>query len=437
MKIISTAAALAYVGVTSATKNNPFAHKTSPNTPRASYVNKLMANARPTSNSKLSNNRRFLDGAAYDDVDITSYSLKFEKCQYIKQYAEEYNANVDTVLETKHFVIFRLCPDNECTSTSCSENYGEYIVDMETYLESTLKHMQEEQEMYCQACEECAVEGEEAANDDADDAARRLFGTSSSSSSGRRNLSVNVNCSTCYNECQNIENMEDNGYVDAAEYLTCEKVYENQNNGFSYYAGPTCDKYGTRIKVGLFTDENCEYLAGDLSIEKYLKNDDGYNVKLSYHLLKKVQQSEECLASCTAVNENDDDGGDIQLAEVCEDLYYAAGKCENPHGFKNGIDYSNSNYYEVQAANEESVCDFIATIQSGQYTQTGDIVITGGRTTFNNNTQMSGGQKFALTFFVIGTMGLTMYAAMLYRKITKSKKAMSDDVSVTTDIHMA
>lgn len=432
MKIISTAIALASVGVTSAKKKNPFAHKSSPNTPRASYMNKLMANARPTSNSKL-NNRR-LDQQAYD---ITSYSLKFEKCQYIKQYAEEYNADVDTVLETKHFVIFRLCPDNECTSTSCSENYGEYIVDMETYLESTLTHMQEEQEMYCQACEECAAENDDGAAND--DAARRLFSTSSSFSSGRRrNLSVNVNCSTCYSECQNIENMEENGYVDAAEYLKCEKVYENQNNGFSYYAGPTCAKYGTRIKVGLFSDENCEYLEENLSVEKYLKNNDGYNVKLSYHLLKKVQQTEECLASCTAVNENDYDGGDVQLAEVCENLYSAAGKCESPHGFENGIDYSNSEYYDVQAANEESVCDFITTIQSGQYTQTGDIVITGGRTvTFNSNTQMSGGQKFALTFFAIGTMGLTMYAAMLYRKISKSKNAMADDVSVKTDIHMA
>ena len=369
-----------------------------------------MKNARPTPNSQL----RHLEEE--QEIDISSYSIKFEKCQYIKQFAEERNEDIDTVLERKGFVIFRLCPESSCSN--CNYNYGEYIVDMATYLESTLQHKEEEQEQYCEACEECGNDdqAEQAANDDAN---------------GRRKLATNVNCNTCYNQCQNIENMEENGYVDASEYINCEKVYENENSGVIYYAGAICANYGSRIKIGLFTDEECSEYDNSVQIDNYLKNNDGYNIKLSYHLLKQTFAADECIASCAKVDENaeaaDDDANaeqqEVETAEVCENLYEAAGKCENPHGFSNGMDYSNSDYYDIQATNEESVCGFLDSIKSGNYDETGEIVIRGGQTTvFSNSVQTTGGQKFALTFFVIGTVGLASYAVMLHHKLTKSQK---------------
>jgi len=415
MKVLSAAAAfsLGSASAASSGKKNPFAPKVTPNTPRSSYMGKLLSKARPTPNSQLS--RRLDD----QEVDISSYSLKFQQCQYIKQYAEEQNEDVDTVLETKRFVIFRLCPNDSCSSEGCSYGYGEYIVDMETYLESTLQHKQEEQEQYCNACEECDDDDDAAAGDDAagDDAARR------------RRL-VNVDCSSCYAQCQNIENMEENGYVDAAEYVNCEKVYENDNTGLIYYAGAICSNSGSRIKVGLFTDEDCsEYAGADVAVDQYLKNENGYNVKLSYHLLKQTFVSDDCVASCTKVDENaaDDDGADddreVETAEVCENLYEAAGKCESPNGFADGMDYSNSEYYDVQVSNEESVCDYISTIQGGHYDQYGEVVVQGGQTTImSSSVQTTGGQKFALTFFVIGTVGLAAYAALLNSKIRSESK---------------
>jgi len=65
------------------------------------------------------------------EVDLTGYSMKFEKCQFVKQYDEEEDGGEDndTILSTKRFVIFRMCPDSSCSS--CNYNYGEYIVDME------------------------------------------------------------------------------------------------------------------------------------------------------------------------------------------------------------------------------------------------------------------------------------------------------------------
>mmetsp|Transcript_12168 Transcript_12168/g.29722 ORF Transcript_12168/g.29722 Transcript_12168/m.29722 type:complete len:432 (+) Transcript_12168:161-1456(+) len=420
MKVLSAVTAIS-LGIASA---NPFAPKMTRNTPKSSYIGSLMDKARPTPNSQLG---RRLDGED-QEIDISSYSIKFEQCQYIKQYAEEYDEETDSILETKRFVIFRLCPDSSCSS--CNYNYGEYIVDMETYLQSTLQHKQEEQENYCQACEEC--EEEEAANDDAaaanDDGNRRR----SLAILKRRSL-YNVDCSSCYTQCQNIENMEENGYVDASEYIECEKVYENENTGVVYYAGAICGNSGTRIKVGMFTDEECNVHDGDASVDQYLKNENGYNVKLSYHLLKQTFVANECVASCTKVDENanednDDDAAqedaEVETAEVCENLYEAAGKCENPHGFESGMDYSYSDYYDIQVANEETVCDYITTIQAGHFDETGEVVISGGQTTIlGNSVQTTGGQKFALTFFVIGTVGLAAYAALLHRKLTKDSKA--------------
>lgn len=410
MNILSAAAAIAMIASSGASAN-PFAPKVTKNTRKAAYTAKLMSNARPTPNSKLG---RRLDDAE-QDIDISSYSIKFEKCQYIKQFADERNEDTNTVLETKRFVIFRLCPDDDCSS--CDYNYGEYIVDMETYLESTLQHKEEEQEQYCEACEEC---GNDDGAQDADDA------NNNNNNGGRNRNLIDVNCNSCYAQCQNIENMEDNGYADAAEYVNCEKVYENENTGVSYYAGAICANYGTRIKVGLFTDEDCSAYDPDLQIDQYLKNENGYNVKLSYHLLKQTFVSDGCVASCTKVDEDANDGGDddaaeaaaAETAEVCENLYEAAGKCESAHGFDDGMD-SNSDNYGVQSSNEENVCDFITAISSGHYDEYGDVVVVNGgsRTVLTSSVQTTGGQKFALTFFVIATAGLAAYAALLHQKI--------------------
>ncbi|KAL7548899.1 hypothetical protein ACHAWF_012169 [Thalassiosira exigua] len=415
MKILSaTSAAAAAISAGAANAANPFATKVSRNDRQSSHVGRLLAGARPTPNSQL---RRLED----QEVDISAYSLKFEKCQYIKQFADEINEEMDSVLEMRRFVIFRLCPNNSCGS--CDENYGEYIVDMETYLESTLQHKEEEQEQYCQACDECADEANDDANDDA--------ANGNDDANARRRL-INVDCSTCYSQCQNIANMEENGYVDAADYVGCEKVYENDNTGIVYYAGAICSHEGERIKVGLFTDEDCTQYDEDAPVDQYIKNENGYNVKISYHLLKKTFSSDDCIASCTKVDENaaDDDANaaqqDVETAEVCENIYEAAGKCESPYGFANGIDYSNSEYYDVQVANEEAVCDYIDAIQTGRYDQYGEVVVrsTAARI-IAGGVRTTGGQKFALTFFVIGTVGLCIYAAALLQRIKSSRSDLS------------
>ena len=148
--------------------------------------------------------------------------------------------------------------------------------------------------------------------------------------------------------------------------------------------------------------------------------------KLSYHLLKQTFPEGDCVASClkedeNANNNNNNNNQAAEAAEVCQELYEQAGKCESTHGFNNG--YVANQNYENQVQNEALVCDFISSVSAGHYDQTGEIVIAGGRTILSGGTSTSGGQKFALTFFILGSVGLAGYAAMLHQQLTKGAKA--------------
>mmetsp|Transcript_6163 Transcript_6163/g.13523 ORF Transcript_6163/g.13523 Transcript_6163/m.13523 type:complete len:423 (+) Transcript_6163:159-1427(+) len=410
---LSLALLCAAVGYSAA---SPFAPKKSRNTRKAKMNAKLMSNAKTL--------RKLDQQDEEQEVDLSGYSIKFEKCQFVKSYNGEEGGGggegVDTILTTQRFVIFRLCPDSSCSS--CNYNYGEYIVDMETYLEAALGYKEEAQEQYCDTCNECYEKAAEAAeNDDANEEEEEDEDAWKCQ---------NMDTSSCYAECQNIENMEENGYMDASEFIECQELDVGDDDGVQLFAGAMCASSGTRIKIGIFSDEDCSIYDESKDIEDYMKNGDGYNMKLSYHLLKQTYSEGECVANCLVEDEeqnNQNDEGDdeeekeAEINEMCEELYEAAGKCETNHGFEQGIvDYDN---YDNQIRNEELVCDFISSLKAGQYDQTGEIVVSGGRTTLGGSSTATGGQKFALTFFILGSVGLAGYSAMLHQQLTKGAKA--------------
>jgi len=379
-------------------------------------MSKLVQNARPTSNSQLG---RRLEEEEYQ-VDISSYSLKFEQCQFVKAYDDELAENDEssTVLATKRFVIFRLCPSDECDS--CSYNFGEYIVDLEEYLEATVQYQQEMQEEMCNACQECGNWEQNEENDQQDQ-------------DGRRRLQQNydVDCDSCYDECMKIENMEENGYIDATEFLDCQMIYDPEDDGKNaLYAGPMCASGGSKIKIGVFYDEECNLPDSDKDVDDYLMDGDGASMKLSHALLKTVYSS-DCV-SCLMPQEeeeNDDNNNngeeeEPEVLEMCEQLYEASAKCEKTNGFDNG--YANYNGYENQLAQEGVVCDFVESLKAGSYDESGEIIVNGANSSIGGGAQTTGGQKFALTFFILGTVGLAGYAAMLHSKLTKGSSGLSE-----------
>jgi len=302
---------------------------------------------------------------------------------------------------------------------------------MDSYLQYTVEYRQEEQEEMCEACnEDCyyaaaddAAEEEEADEEEADEEAEE-----EGDGDERRRLAQRANralrrldsdCDTCVTACEKIENMEANYYIDATTFINCQQIQEDNGYG-ALYAGPMCASRGSKIKIGVFTDEDCMYLDNTKDVEDYLADEDGNGYKVSHALLKTVYDDSECI-ECVDAYEGDDDAGQDENLELCANLYAEAGKCEGIHGFSGGM----SNYYQDsnQIKNEDLVCEFISSLHSGTYSQDGEIVIGGSKMYSTSGSSTTGGQKFALTFFIIGTVGLAVYAAMLHSQLTKGGKA--------------
>lgn len=414
---------------TSAMASSPFAPAQSANNGKAAMMSNLLRNAVPTKNSQI----RRLDGNEEYQVDLSGYSLKFMKCQFVKAYDDELaeQEDIDTVLGTKRFVIFRLCPQGSCSA--CNYGYGEYLAPMDEYLEAVVEYRQEEQQEYCNTCEEtCEAEQEEANNDGQEEEQQAEEGGERRLTKNKFSRKLTDDCDTCTDICEKIENMEENYYIDATEFLNCQQIYDggddDNKDANVLYAGPMCASSGQKIKIGVFTDEECMFLDDSKDVENYLADGDGVQMKLSHALLKTVYDDEDCI-SCLVPEEEDENQDnnnnqeekEAEVQEVCQQLYEQAGKCEKVHGFDNG--YADYDEYANQAANEEIVCDFISSIKSGTYSQTGEIQVGGGTRYAAGSGSTTGGQKFALTFFILGTVGLAVYSAMLHTNLTKNSKA--------------
>ena len=75
----------------------------------------------------------------WDNIDtsyLAGYSVKFQGCHHVQQWNDN-AAEEDIKIMTQRLVRFRMCPADSCSSSStkgCDKNYGDYLVDMETYV---------------------------------------------------------------------------------------------------------------------------------------------------------------------------------------------------------------------------------------------------------------------------------------------------------------
>jgi len=402
------------------------------------FVLRNKNSAKAKLNSKLlSKARRLNDGEEEEvEVDLTGYSLQFEKCQFVKAYNDELAEDEDseTVLGTQRFVLFKLCP----TDQSCKYNYGEYMVDLDEYLEAMVEYQKELLEDTCKACEEnCQAEEEEEEDADQEEDKDEEDGDEEGEGDNedrrrRRRRLVDVDCDTCQDDCDEYENLNDNGMYDATDFIECQMIYDPEDDGSgAYYAGPMCASNGEKIKIGVFSDENCYTRAYGQKIDSYLVDNDGNTAELYYKTLKATYQ--DVSISCIQVEEeeekddedenedNEEEEKEAEVLELCQKIYEEAAKCENKNGFSSG--YENNADYVNQAENEDTVCDFIESIVEGSYDEEGEIALYGVNSSAKGGRKTTGGQKFFLTFFVLGTVGLGAYAAMLHNKLTSGGKA--------------
>jgi hypothetical protein len=287
--------------------------------------------------------------------DLSDFSLRFEKCQFVKMYDDEIaqDEDSDSPLALKHFVVYRLCPTDSCSSCDKAD-YGTYTMLVEDYLAYTIENQRQDFENMCASCtESCNDSGEY--------------------------------CSGCGKICYQYENLEASGYIDAADYTQCQQLAVANNDDAAaandgevaadddsaqqlLYIGPRCNS-GNSITIGVFSDANCWDPVDNANVTALL------GAKLSYHLLRHTYSSSDpvCL-SCKEEADNDEGDAD-SVNEMCENLYGAAAKCESETGLEGGFIQMNRDEgnQENQVDNEFMACTFIKSLIWDSYSETGEI----------------------------------------------------------------
>lgn len=264
----------------------------------------LLAHARPAEGDE----GRSLN----EDVDysfVASYSIKFQGCHHVQQWNDYADDEDDVRVKTKRLVRFRLCESDSCSnsnSAGCSSKFGDYVVDMNTFVAAYLEALDEDQESICQeAAYDCQVDCN--GNDDA-------AGNCMSACYDAYDVSF---CNNLYNDDDQNQNNND---FEAADYAACAKFEGRrrrlENNGYEYYVGPYCADQGGEIHLGVFTDETCTTYAQNGETTFY--NMMGFDLPYSDDSLVSSR--------CFACGQNNGNGYEIN--DFCGNIYDYSGKCE-------------------------------------------------------------------------------------------------------------
>ncbi len=273
----------------------------------------LLAAATRAGNGDGADRQRNLgDGYNTGSGYLGNYAIKFQDCHSVTQWNGSNDDDDDDSAKIIHkrLVRFRLCPVSTCSSSSstgCSTKYGDYVVDVNTFMYYYLSAQAE-------------------ANSDI-------------SSYCQNECQNNYNCiDNCYKEhgySETISNNDDdgnngNGNFDAMNFAQCSQL---QNN---LYIGPYCSNDGQSIYLGLFSNDSCSQFSSCDTSCFY----SAFGYELPYTSSSLV--SKTCV-SCTYGTVQNDSGSNY-AKEQCQNIYSESGKCET----KMSINYPN-----------ESACNYV------------------------------------------------------------------------------
>lgn len=247
---------------------------------------------------------------------VADYSIKFQGCHHVQQWNEYADDEDDVRVKTKRLVRFRLCESDSCSnsnSAGCSSKFGDYVVDMNTFVASYVEAMEEEKDEICaDANYECQVDC--SGNDD----------ESSCMTACYESFGVSF-CNAYY---ANDDQQQNEGF-DPFEYAECAR-FEGaggrrlEEDGYEYYIGPYCADQGGEIHLGLFTDETCTTYAQNG--ETTFSNMMGYELPYSDESLVS-NRCYSCAQNDGNNNNNNNNNGN-ELKDICGNIYSYSGKCE-------------------------------------------------------------------------------------------------------------
>jgi hypothetical protein len=277
---------------------------------------------------------------------LSGYSVKFQGCHQIKQWNDQADEQNDVRIQTKRLVRFRLCPSDSCSASKaagCSSGYGDYVVDMDTFVQSYVQGKLQQQQYDCQYhllknCDCDPNDGQE--RDD--------------------NFNEDYCTYDCYNDAGLYQCIENNPYGDGEDeaqkqnfnlenYLQCaefkvqnnnrRQLNNNNNQQAQYFVGPYCTSQGGSVRLGLFLDDTCTQEASSVDFKTLAGFELPYSTDeaslidancltcLEKNDAEQDYQNQMADDANNANNGNDSDDAD-QISEMCETLYTTAGKCE-------------------------------------------------------------------------------------------------------------
>lgn len=343
---------------------------------------KLLSQARRVEEGQEENN----NGDNNNGADITwvaGYSLKFQGCHNIMQWNNEEDGNEDVRIRAKRLVRFRLCPTSSCSETmgvGCKSGYGDYIIDMNTFLAA---YYEAKANVDAAACEEYAAAncncnngrkleeggeeengeegGEEEDGGDEDCEYQCFYDAGKFECLDAEDGAVNVeNLMECAGVGQARRKLEegnegeDNQEGEGEGEEGQEEQQQEEDNGgqeYDYYVGPYCASQGGAIYLGVFTDDSCTESADGVSYYSLTGNE------LPYEDESVI--GAECLSCAEMADGNDDGNGDADYtSEQCELIYSYAGKCESslPSGTVQNPSTSACSYMEgIKITREDGI----------------------------------------------------------------------------------
>jgi len=350
--------------------------------------------------SILSKARRVEQDAEEDFTWIAGYSLKFQGCHHVTQWNEEADGEDDVRLQTKRLVRFRLCPIDDCAAESgggCNSGYGDYIIDMNTFIEAYMENKNDVEEYTCEYTKDnvCDCEDSDDKGDDFD----------------RDQCEYNCYADNGLDYCIEEEDDDAVDELDVEEYMECANFdvpedengrrLEEDNQEDEYYLGPYCAEQGGKIYLGMFTDDTCTTFADEYGGKELYSTLVGQTLPYSSSSLIGTDCF-TCLEPKEADEQNDADVEDEdEVKEFCVELYETSGKCE----YKLGSGSPNNN-----------ACTYMKGIK---ITRKNGVIISG---VANKNKVASAFIGiFAVSFILLGA-----YVYYLKTKLDRAKINLSD-----------
>lgn len=257
----------------------------------------------------ISASRKLEDGSEGDGSGdfLGDYAIKFQNCHSVTQWDSDEGTGGKVL--SRRLVRFRLCPLGSCASSTesgCISKYGDFAVDLNTFLYYYISAQQDANEVIDAYCgQEC-------------------YGSS--------------DYNKCYNKCFSsyggfVSTASEDGdsyNLDPLDFAQC-AAFDN-----TYYLGPYCSDDGGSVHLGVFSDNTCSTFSSCDATCFY----NTYNYTLPYDSTSLV--SNNCLSCYESTAQ---DGYDRSNARYeCSEIYENSGKCET----KMFIDYPN-----------ESACTYI------------------------------------------------------------------------------